>query len=107
MLKRLKYYLFFGLFAFLVVFASKIGDYLARDIQEKKNEITAVEKEIAALKQEIGSAVGITEIRNFAESQKWILTNPMDIITLETRGRNYAVKGQSYNILEQILTLWE
>jgi hypothetical protein len=106
-MKRLKYYVFFGVLAFLLVLESKISEGIARDIQDKKNETAVIEKEIAALKQTINSVVGITEIRSFEEEKKWTLTNPMDIITLETKGKTYAVKGENRNIVEQIITLWE
>ncbi|MCL1947705.1 MAG: hypothetical protein FWF51_11265 [Chitinivibrionia bacterium] len=106
-MNSLKYFVFFGALAFLLVLESKVSDYLARDILNKKSEISSIEKEIAFLKQSINSTVAITDIRSFADEKKLTLTNPMDIITLETRKNNYAVKGENYNIVEQIMTLWE
>jgi hypothetical protein len=106
-LKRLKYYLFFGFFAFFFVLEAKISEYVAQDIKNKRNEIAVLEREIASLKQEIDLAVGITEIRTYAEAKRWTLKKPMNIITLESRRNSYTIKGQNHNIVEQILTLWE
>jgi hypothetical protein len=106
-MKNLVYIFFLGVFLFVFVLESKISHVIERDIQERKNEIAVVEKEIAELKLEINSAVSLSEIRSFAESKNMILTNPIDIITLETRRNTYAIRGQNRSIVEQIMSLLE
>ena len=106
-MKDLLWFFFFGAVAFVFVLESKISDYIERDIQERRNEIAMVEKDIAELKIQINSAVGLSEIRGFATSRNMTLTNPIDIITLETRRNTYMVRGQNRNIVEQIMTLLE
>jgi len=106
-MKNLVYIFFLGVFLFVFVLESKISHVIERDIQERRNEIAVVEKEIAELKLEINSAVSLSEIRNFAENKNMILTNPIDIITLETRRNTYTIRGQNRSIVEQIMSLLE
>ncbi|MCL2844873.1 MAG: hypothetical protein FWE23_05420 [Chitinivibrionia bacterium] len=106
-MKNLLWFFFFGAVAFVFVLESKISDAIERDIQTRRNEIAVIEKEIAELKLHINSAVSLSDIRNFAESRNMVLTNPMDIITLETRRNTYTVRGENRSIVEQIMSLLE
>gem|GEM_PF-2082014 len=108
MKKRFQYFCILGVLAFLLVLQSKAGDVLAAQIENKKSEVRATEKEITALKMEINSLFSSSQIKAFAEDTlKMKLTNPTSVLTLEARGRNYSVKGRNFNIIEQIMAFLE
>jgi cell division protein FtsL len=93
--------------AFLLVLQSKISNNLAIEIERKKNEISAAEKEISSLKMEINSLFNSAQIKVFAEDTlKMKVTAPNNILTLEERSGNYSVKGNNFNIVEQVMTSW-
>jgi cell division protein FtsL len=102
----IKYCFVFGLLAFSLVLQSKFSNNLAIEIEIKKNEVRTAEKEISALKSELNSLFSSLQIKTFAEDTlKMKLTDPTNILTLENRSGNYSIKGNDFNIVEQIMTL--